>query len=108
MYHRFSWLIVCSVGLVFGPSCSKQGVPARAPAPAPVTEQSPPANAPEQAEEVSPLVGKTAPDIEQKLLDGNEFSLKSLRGEQVVMLDFWATWCGPCVQEMPILAKVAE
>ncbi|HVC96256.1 MAG TPA: TlpA disulfide reductase family protein [Pirellulales bacterium] len=60
------------------------------------------------AKQQSALVGATAPDIEQQLLDGGEFSLKSYRGKQVVMLDFWATWCGPCVQEMPILAKVAD
>jgi thiol-disulfide isomerase/thioredoxin len=62
---------------------------------------------PQGEEEQSSLVGEAAPDIEQKLLDGSEFSLKSMRGKQVVMLDFWATWCPPCVQEMPILAKVA-
>ena len=57
---------------------------------------------------MSPLVGKPAPDVEQQLLGGDRFSLKALRGKKIVILDFWATWCGPCVQEMPLVAKVAE
>ena len=61
-----------------------------------------------EAEQSSPLVGKPAPDIEQELLEGGHFSLKGLQNEKVVILDFWATWCGPCVREMPILAKVAD
>jgi len=62
----------------------------------------------EPDEPSSPLVGKPAPDIEQELLDGSHFSLKGLKDQKVVILDFWATWCGPCVQEMPIIAKVAD
>jgi thiol-disulfide isomerase/thioredoxin len=57
--------------------------------------------------EPSPLLGKPAPDVDLKLLEKGEFQLKDHRGQHVVMIDFWATWCGPCVQEMPILAKVA-
>lgn len=58
--------------------------------------------------EVSPLLGKPAPDVEQELLDGGHFSLKEQKGEKIVILDFWATWCGPCVREMPLVAKVAD
>lgn len=53
------------------------------------------------------LLGKAAPDIELKLADGHSFSLKAHRGKEIVVLDFWATWCGPCIKELPVLAEVA-
>ncbi len=48
----------------------------------------------------SPLVGRSAPNFELATLEGGTLRLSSLRG-QVVFLNFWATWCEPCVRELP-------
>ncbi len=47
--------------------------------------------------------GDPAPGFSARTLDGTEVSLSGLRG-RVVLLDFWATWCGPCVAVMPTLS----
>lgn len=52
-------------------------------------------------------VGMPAPLFTAHTIDGKEVSLKSLRGK-VVLLDFWATWCGKCLAETPHLKAAAE
>lgn len=51
------------------------------------------------------LEGQAAPDFVLKSASGENLRLSEYRGE-VVMINFWATWCGPCRQEMPLLDQL--
>lgn len=51
--------------------------------------------------------GAQVPDFEMTLLDGKTVSFEQYRGKKV-LLNFWATWCGPCVGELPAFQKLAE
>ncbi|RYZ36536.1 MAG: TlpA family protein disulfide reductase [Myxococcaceae bacterium] len=51
--------------------------------------------------------GATSPSIPLRKHEGGSMVLADLKG-QVVMLDFWATWCPPCREEMPSLVKLAK
>ncbi len=53
----------------------------------------------------SGLTGKPAPDFALKSSTGENLRLSEYRGD-VVMINFWATWCGPCRQEMPLLDQL--
>ena len=57
---------------------------------------------------ISPALAfaKHVPDPSFKTLDGQSHKLSTLRG-QIVVVNFWATWCGPCQEELPRLLQIA-
>jgi len=79
--------------------------------PADVVNTPPPEEPPEPETtvepEVGPQIGKYAPDFMFKNPEGETTSLSDFRGNSVV-LNFWATWCGPCKFEMPLIQELAN
>ncbi len=60
------------------------------------------------APQIHPLVGEQAPAFSTTDLSGETIELGQFAGKDVLILDFWATWCGPCVDALPVISKVAE
>jgi thiol-disulfide isomerase/thioredoxin len=55
----------------------------------------------------SALIGKPAPEVNLDLLEGGKFKLSEEKGH-IVVLDFWASWCAPCMASMPELDKITS
>lgn len=55
----------------------------------------------------SPAVGSPALDFQLTALDGKQYQLSDLKGK-VVLINFWATWCQPCREEMPLIQSTAD
>jgi thiol-disulfide isomerase/thioredoxin len=55
----------------------------------------------------APIVGAPAPDFSLGDLQDRTLELSNLRG-RAVLLNFWATWCDPCREELPLLDRIAE
>lgn len=75
----------------------------KAPAPS-----SAPAPAPAPAEDKSPLVGKPAPEFKLATVGGSDVTLATHKGSDIVVLDFWASWCPPCREGLPIVSRVTK
>ena len=59
------------------------------------------------SEPLGARVGEPAPDFQFQSPDGQDISLSDLQGEPV-LINFWATWCPPCVLEMPYIQEIYE
>jgi cytochrome c biogenesis protein CcmG, thiol:disulfide interchange protein DsbE len=93
-------LVVVAVVIPAAAALWDRGHPAAGQAPA-----APSSSVPVTAEQVYPP-GTPAPPLRLPGLDGGRVDLAALRGRPVVV-NFWATWCPPCVREFPRLAKAA-
>lgn len=105
MTLRFPWLCACVAALALA-ACQRNEAPAPAPAP------SAPAAAPQAGTPASPAPpvnqqpGAAArPALRVTTVDGKPFDLAQQRGRWVVV-NYWATWCGPCLKEMPELSAL--
>jgi cytochrome c biogenesis protein CcmG/thiol:disulfide interchange protein DsbE len=57
---------------------------------------------------VSVVRAENAPQLVLETIDGSTFSLEKARAEGPVVLDFWATWCKPCIKGLPKLQEIAQ
>jgi thiol-disulfide isomerase/thioredoxin len=95
-------LLLCCFALVLA-GCKRPAEEAAtpAPSPAPVATTPPEPQAAPAEEAAKPEL----PGLHVKTIDGKEYDLNAHRGQWVVV-NFWATWCGPCLKEMPELSAL--
>ncbi len=92
-------------GLMLVPACASPDAASQQPAEAP--NRAVPGSLPSSDEAGGSASLGTAPDFTLPTLAGDSLGLADLRG-QVVLLNFWATWCGPCLEEIPALVDLYE
>ncbi|MCI0333627.1 MAG: TlpA family protein disulfide reductase [Planctomycetes bacterium] len=76
--------------------------------PQPKVRSNPKARPQQSANQPTSLVGQPAPAFVTVDPDGGTIDLNKHLGKDVIMLDFWATWCGPCIMAMPEVAGIAK
>lgn len=90
-------------GLALG-ACGGAGTPSLSTPGAPATIAVASQILKDAGQSVIPNVGEAAPDFAFTMADGVTYKLSELHGKKV-LLNFWATWCGPCRSEMPDIQK---
>ena len=99
------WLLTALLtGLLLIVGCSSDE-----PAPINATSQAPPSNAPRSISDLiqSPDDPEPAPDVTLQTMNGESIALADRPGE-VLLVNFWATWCAPCRKEIPDLVDLQE
>ena len=99
--NRLLLLCFCLALVVAGCKRSAQETPASAAPPAPADATTPKP----QATPAEAAAKPELPTLQVKTIDGKDYDLRAHRGNWVVV-NFWATWCGPCLKEMPELSAL--
>ena len=105
--NRF-WLGWFLVLMLVGCAAQSSAVPTAAPAAAPNAVIATSSRLLDTSSDLTmPEVGQVAPDFQFTLADGTTKKLSDLKGKKIIV-NFWATWCDPCREEMPDLEKIRQ